>query len=107
MVAMKMFVKLKKLRRAKRKLKWNIKRLQMNSMPFQSSVEKGVKTNIEMDINQRWMELKKIILNSAHDYIGHERKERIWKSWITQGTISKMDERRRWKSINNEKGKKR
>src|SRR5688572_5032420 len=53
MVAMKMFVKLKKLRRAKRKPKWNIKRLQMNSMPFQSSVEKEVKTNTGMDINQR------------------------------------------------------
>ena len=35
MVAMKMIVKLKKLRRAKRKPKWNIKRLQMNSRPFQ------------------------------------------------------------------------
>ena len=74
MVAMKMFVKLKILRRAKRKPKWNIKGLQLNSRPFQRSVETGVKTNTGMDINQRWMELKKIILNRAQDHIGHERK---------------------------------
>ena len=67
MVAMKMIVKLKKFRRAKRKPKWNIKRniMQMNSMPFQCSVENEVKTNTEMDINRRWMEFKKIILNRA------------------------------------------
>ena len=50
-----------------------------------------------MDINQRWMEFKKIILKSAQDHIGHERKERIKKPWITQRMISKMDERRKWK----------
>ena len=47
----------------------------MNSMPLQSSVQNEIKTNTGMDINQRWMELKKIILNSAQDHTGHERKE--------------------------------
>ena len=76
-------------------------------MPFQSSEENAVKSNTGMDINQRWSEFKKIILNSAQDHIGQERKERITKPWITQGMISKMDERRKWKTKNNEEGKKR
>src|SRR5688572_18307525 len=75
-------------------------------MPFQSSAENAVKSNTEININQRWIEFKKIILNSAQDHKGHERKTRLTKPWITQGMISKMDERRKWINKNHE-GKKR
>src|SRR5688572_12973056 len=78
----------------------------MNSKPFQSSAENAVKTNTGMDINQRWLEFKKVILNSAQDQTGYQRKERIRKPWITQGMI-KMAERRKWKNKNNEEGRKR
>jgi type I site-specific restriction endonuclease len=39
------------------------------------------------------------------DLVGKvERKAR--RSWITQEMISKMDERRKWKNVNNEEGRK-
>jgi hypothetical protein len=33
-------------------------------------------------------------------------KLRTTKPWITQKMISKMDEQRKWKSVNNKKGRK-
>ena len=33
-------------------------------------------------------------------------KKRARKLWITQEMISKMDERRKWKNVNNEEGRK-
>ena len=105
LVAMKMFVRLKRLKRAKRKQKWDIEYLKRNSGPFQRSVENAVKSNSGMDINERWIELKRVIHSSAQQQIGRERKKKIRKPWVTKDMISKMDERREWKSKNNEEGK--
>ena len=60
-----------------------------------------------MDINQRLIKLKRVILSNAQKEIGHERKERITKPWITEYMINKMDERRKWKNKNNKKETKR
>ena len=106
MVAMQMSIKLKTLRRVKRKQKWNIERLKMNNIPFQRSVEEAVGTITRkgMDVNQRWIDFKGVILDSAKEQIGYERKEKIRKSWVTEDMISKMDERRNWKNKNDEYG---
>ena len=78
LVAMQMNIKLKKLRQVKRKQKWNIERLKKNNIPFQRSVKDTVKTNtrIGMDENQRWIDFKGIILNSATEQIGYEKEEK-------------------------------
>jgi hypothetical protein len=45
------------------------------------------------------------VLDTVSDLVGkYERRAR--KPWITQEMISKMDERRKWKNVNNEEGMK-
>ena len=45
------------------------------------------------------------MLDTISDLVGKVEK-RARKPWITQEMISKMDERRKWKNVNNEEGRK-
>lgn len=48
---------------------------------------------------------KKFVLDNISDLVGKiDRKAR--KPWITEEMITKMDELRKWKSVNNEEGRK-
>ena len=100
-----MFVKLKRLWKARRRPKWDIERLKKNSIPFQKSVEDTIKPNSGRNVNERWTEFKSAILSSARKQIGYE-KERARKPWITEEMIKKMKKRRKWNNKNNEEGKK-
>ena len=60
-----------------------------------------------MNVNQRWIELRRVIQSSARKYVGYEGKRRPKKPWITEEMINKIDERRKWKNESNEEGKKR
>src|SRR5437899_2544771 len=106
---MKMNIKLKTVKRGKIKQRWNIGSLKKNNIPFQRSVEDGIRTStrIGKDVNQRWIDFKEVIISSAKEQIGYEKKDKIRKSWITEDMTSKMDERRKWKSKNDEQGRQR
>ena len=45
------------------------------------------------------------MLDTISDLVGKVEK-RARKPWITQEMISKMDERRKWKNVNTEEGRK-
>jgi hypothetical protein len=45
------------------------------------------------------------MLDTISDLVG-EVEKRARKPWITQEMISKMDERREWKNVNTEEGRK-
>jgi len=49
--------------------------------------------------------IKKCVLDTLSDLVGKAEK-RARKPWITQEMISKMDEKRRWKNVNTEEGRK-
>ena len=53
LVAVKIFVKLKTLRKARRKQKWDIERLKRNSIPFQKSLEDKIKPKSGRNVNER------------------------------------------------------
>ena len=76
-----MLVKLKKLRKARRRRRWDIERLKRNSIPFQKSVEDTIKHNSGTNVNERWIEFKSAILSSARKEIGYEKKS-ARKPWI-------------------------
>jgi type I site-specific restriction endonuclease len=44
------------------------------------------------------------MLDTISDFVGKVEK-RARKPWVTQEMISKMDERRKWKNVNNEEGR--
>ena len=50
--------------------------------------------------------MKTVILESAESHIGYNNNRPPKKPWITSGMIEKMDQRRRWKSVNTEVGRK-
>jgi hypothetical protein len=57
------------------------------------------------NVEVQWNNIKKCVLDTKSDLVGKvERRAR--KPWITQKMISKMDERRKWKNVHNEEGRK-
>jgi hypothetical protein len=52
----------------------------------------------------QWKNIKECVLNTMSDLVGKVEK-RARKPWITQEMISKMEERRKWKNVNTEEGR--
>ena len=48
--------------------------------------------------------IKECVLDTISDLVGKVEK-RARRPWITQEMISKIDERRKWKNVNTEEGK--
>jgi hypothetical protein len=48
---------------------------------------------------------KECVFDTISDLVAKVEK-RARKQWITRGIIGKIDERRKWKNVNNEEGKK-
>ena len=57
------------------------------------------------NVEVQWNNIKEYVLDTISDLVGKVEK-RGRKPWITQGMISKMDERRKWKNVNTEEGRK-
>jgi len=57
------------------------------------------------NVEVQWNNIKECVLDTLSDLVGKIEK-RARKPWITQEIISKMDERRKWKTINTEEGRK-
>ena len=52
----------------------------------------------------QWKHIKECVLDTISDLVGKVEK-RARKPGITQEMISKMDERRKWKNVNTEEGR--
>jgi type I site-specific restriction endonuclease len=57
------------------------------------------------NVEVQWNNIKECVLDTLSDLVGKVKK-RARKPRITQEMISKMDERRKWKNVNTEKGRK-
>jgi hypothetical protein len=57
------------------------------------------------NVKGQWKNIKKCLLDTVIDSVGKVEK-RARKPRITQEMISKMDERKKWKIVNNEEGRK-
>jgi type I site-specific restriction endonuclease len=57
------------------------------------------------NVEVQWNNIKKCVLDTMIDLV-EKVERRARKSWLTQEMISKMDERRKWKNVNNEDGRK-
>jgi len=68
----------------------------------------GIIGAIECDsgnVEVQWHNIKKCVLDTLSDLVGKVEKI-ARKPWITLEMISKMDERRKWKNVNIEEGRK-
>jgi len=51
--------------------------------------------------------LSLLLLNkAAEETFGHETREEVRKPWVTDEMIDMMEERRKWRSIHSEEGRK-
>jgi len=57
------------------------------------------------NVEVQWNNIKECVLDTVSDLVGKVEK-RARKPWIMQEMISKMDERRKWKNVNTEEGRK-
>jgi hypothetical protein len=71
-------------------------------------------TNLELEtieeeacnVNQRWQQLKESVLKSANEVLGQKTMTSNRKPWVTTEMIDRMEERRRWKNVNSDEGRK-
>jgi flagellar biosynthesis chaperone FliJ len=91
----------------KRKPGWDLEKLYAQRQEVHDSLEEKLSPikcesgNVEV----QWNNIKKCVLHTMSDLVG-KVEGRAKKPWITQEMISKMDERRKWKNVNNEEGRK-
>ena len=57
------------------------------------------------NVGVQWNNIKECVLDTISDLVGKVEK-RARKPWITHEMICKMDERRKWKNVNTEEGRK-
>ncbi len=109
LVMAKIELKLKKVQRSKNMKKWRLDNLVGKKLQFQEAVEEELTKGNEFEIEtpeSRWIELREAVKNGAKKVYGYQESKRAKKPWITEKMIEKMDERRKWKNNNTEKGKK-
>ena len=57
------------------------------------------------NVEVQWNNIRECVLDTVSGLVGEVEKRKI-KPWITQEMISKMEERRKWKNVNTEEGRK-
>ena len=99
--------KLKKIIRfQKSRPRWDLEKLYAERQKVQDTLEQKLGA-IECESGNaegQWINIKECVLDTISDLVGKvEMGAR--KPWITQEMISKMDERRKWKNVNTEEGR--
>ena len=104
----KICTRLKKIIRfQKRRPHWDLEKLYAERQRVQDTLEGKVGAtgcgsgNVEV----QWNNVQECVLDTISDLVGKVEK-RTRKPWITQEMISKMDERRKWKNVSSEEGRK-
>lgn len=107
LVAMKMQVKLKKLKRRKVMKKWQREKLKENGTTFQAKVNEIITQNQvrSSSVEEKWKVLKEAVSSSADTYVGYLKSRKPKKPWVTDEMINMIDERRKWKNSKTESGR--
>ena len=95
------------IRFQKRRPQWDLEKLYAQRQRVQDTLEEKLGAigcdsgNVEVQRNN----IEECVLDTISDLAGKVEK-RARKPWITQEMISNMDERRKWKNVNTEEGRK-
>ena len=104
----KICTRLKKIMKFRKgKPRWDLENLYAQRQEVQDALEKklGALGCESGNVEGQWNNIKKCVLGTMSDLVG-KFEMRARKLWITQEMISKMDERRKWKNVNNKEGRK-
>jgi len=106
LVAMKVNVKLKKISKGKKQMKWDMVKLKTNGDKFCKGIEDNLQCGAGRPIEEQWENLKDTVVRSGMEHIGYGKGRVARKPWVTTKMLETMKERRKWKSRNTEMGKK-
>ena len=88
------------------RLRWDLEKLYAQGQKVQDTLEQKLDA-FECEVGMlkcSGKNIKECVLDIITDLVGKVEK-RARKPWITQEMISKMDERRKWKNVNTEEGR--
>jgi hypothetical protein len=87
----------------KRNPVWDSEKWDAQRQKGQESLEEKLREGdcVNRNVEGEWKNIWKWLLDTLSDCVG-KVEQRTRKPWITQEMISKMDEWRKWKSLNNE-----
>ena len=106
LVAMRVAVKLKKLQMTKkREKKWDVDQLKTKEKAFAKEIDSKLGDTRGYSVEKRWTEIKKAVTESAKSVIGYAKRKPARKAWVTNEMLEKMEERRKWKNVKSEEGK--
>ena len=72
---------------------------------LRKDIEEEVQCLRQGTTEERWENLKEVVMKSAEGNVGYLKAKVARKSWITTAIMKKMQERRKWKNKNTEEGK--
>ena len=72
---------------------------------FRKDVKEELQCFKQGTTEERWENLKGIVMKSAEGNVGYSKGKIARKLWITTAIMGKMKERRKWKNKNTEEGK--
>ena len=87
-------LKLKKIPRRKQQKKWKVDSLITKVELFRKAIEK-VQCFRQGTTEERWENLKGVVMKSAEGKVGYLKGKVARKSWITTAIMEKMQERRK------------
>ena len=100
-----------RLKHVKRRMlirKWNVIKLKNGSEnAYTKNVEEKL-VNIQKSegVTEEWNNLRDAMRVALEEEVGVVKNTRNRKDWVTQSMLDKMEERRRWKNISTEEGRK-
>jgi len=104
----KICTRLKKIIRFQKRIhQWDLEKLYTHKQRVQDTLQGklGATGCDSGNFEVPWNNIKECVLDTISDLVG-KVEQRARKPWITQEMISKMDERRKWKNVNTEEGRK-
>ena len=100
-------IRYKRVKGTKKKVRWNLQELENENIckKYTNAVEEKLSESIKGDAEVRWLRIKSAIKESAKEHIQQNKANTPKKPWVTEEMIMKMDERKKWKNVNSEEGR--
>jgi len=108
LVAMKARLNFKRIKKPMHRKRWNLSVLKGTGKEILNQEIQRRLQDIEFsgaDVEEDWSTLKRSIIDSAEESIGRTVRRKAKKPWVTEEMLEKMEERRKWKRINSNEGK--
>ena len=105
MVALRMAIKLKKIGKVRKRVKWDLDNLRLKAREFGECVDREIQTEDTEDVEGSWEKLKLVVNKAAKKVVGFQRRTSVKKPWITREMLNKIEERRKYKNVNTDVGR--